>query len=55
MPFLSQQVMVDTESTGLCSQPRQVLSESTALAAVMGRKQIKWVVLQNHKGLDVFS
>lgn len=39
----------------LVSAPPGLLSESTALAAVTGKKQIHWVVLQNHKGLDVFS
>lgn len=52
---MSQQVKVDTKSAGIFSQPHQVFSESTALAAVMGKKQIKWVVLQNPRGLDVFS
>lgn len=39
----------------LCPALDQLLSENTALAAITCKKQIKLVVLQNYKGLDVFS
>lgn len=40
MPLLSQQLMADTEETGLCSVADQLFSDSPALAAITCKKQL---------------